>query len=89
MKERRPQRLAPLQQRGDGSDQGDNNVGEGLREIERTGYAENHIEDVMDEIGPNGVADMPIDDAPLEPSQMQAEAQDEAQPSPSALEQAE
>lgn len=93
LKERRPQRLAPLHQRGEansGNDTvGEENIGEGLREIDRAEYAENQIQDVLDDMEPSRVAEMPIDDAPREPSQMQPEAQDEAQPSASALEQAE
>ena len=40
----------------------------------------------MDEMGPSRVAELPLEDVPQAESQMNAEAQDEAQPSPSALE---
>jgi len=85
MKERRPQRLAPLHQRDNNN--GDE-IGEGLQQIERPAYADDQIQDVIDEMGPSRVAEMPLDENQRDPSPM-VEAQDEAQPSSSALEQAE
>jgi len=47
---------------------GDDNIGEGLQDNERQDYIENQIEDVNDDISPNGVADMPMENVQREPS---------------------
>ena len=73
MKERRPQRLAPLYQRNEGNvsnnTPGDDNIGEGLQDNERQDYIENQIEGVNDEISPTGnVDDIPMENVQREPS---------------------
>lgn len=76
-KERRPQRLAPLHLR-----ENDEDIGEGLNEMDRPTYENNQVEDDNDDIGQEQMSG--LKDVPRELTEM-VEAQDEAQPS--ALEQ--
>ncbi len=73
LKERRPQRLAPIHPRDNAEE-----IGEGLNEIERPTYDNNQVEDDNDEISDKKMSG--ADEVPREATQM-AEAQDEAQPS--------
>jgi hypothetical protein len=73
LKERRPQRLAPIHPRDNGEE-----IGEGLNEIERPTYDNNQVEDDNNEIGDKQMSG--AEEEPREATQM-AEAQDEAQPS--------
>ncbi len=55
LKDRRPQRLAPLHLREDN----DEEIGEGLQEMHQADYETNQMDDAIDHLGPNHIADLP------------------------------